>query len=145
VVNVSAVGLQPDVLQVFSLLNKPIYFFRGHLSSMLEWCLQATDIPNWQNKLSLVTPHNSDVSLQNDKVLAGLGSSWPLLPKEQQCWCRTGLECRGSIPGRGKGFSLLHNVQTGSEAHPASYLMGTGGSFAVGKAAGAWSWLLISI
>jgi hypothetical protein len=31
-------------------------------------------------------------------------------------------------------FSLLHVVQTGSEANPASYPMGTGGSFLRGKA-----------
>jgi hypothetical protein len=33
------------------------------------------------------------------------------------------------LDGRGVGirdFSSLHSVQTGSEAHPASYLMGTG-------------------
>jgi hypothetical protein len=29
----------------------------------------------------------------------------------------------------GQEFSLLHIVQTGSEVHPASYKMGTGGSF----------------
>jgi hypothetical protein len=29
----------------------------------------------------------------------------------------------------GQEFSLLHVIQTGSEAHPASYQMGTGGSF----------------
>jgi hypothetical protein len=48
-------------------------------------------------------------------------------------------------PTKGPGFesrwgqelSLLHVVQTGSGAHPASYLMGTGGSFPGGKAAGA--------
>jgi hypothetical protein len=33
-----------------------------------------------------------------------------------------------SIPGNGR-FSLLHSVQTDSGAHPASYPMGTGGSF----------------
>jgi hypothetical protein len=32
-------------------------------------------------------------------------------------------------------FSLHHRVQTGSGAHPASYTMGTGGSFPGGKAA----------
>jgi hypothetical protein len=37
----------------------------------------------------------------------------------------------------GQEFSLLHVVQTGSEAHPTSYPMGTGGSFPGGKAAGA--------
>jgi hypothetical protein len=36
-----------------------------------------------------------------------------------------------------KDFALLHGVQTGSGAHPASYPMGTGGSILVGKAAGA--------
>ena len=30
------------------------------------------------------------------------------------------------IPVVAKNFSLLHNVQTGPEAHPASYAMGTG-------------------
>jgi hypothetical protein len=41
-------------------------------------------------------------------------------------------------------FSLLPSVQTGSGAHPASYPMGTGGSFPGGKA-GTWSWPLASI
>jgi hypothetical protein len=35
----------------------------------------------------------------------------------------------------GQEISLLHVVQTGSGAHPASYPMGTGGSFGGGKAA----------
>jgi hypothetical protein len=38
----------------------------------------------------------------------------------------TGLNGRGSIPGRDKIFSLLHSVQTVSGDHPASYPMGTG-------------------
>jgi len=33
-------------------------------------------------------------------------------------------------------FSTRYRVQTGSEAHPASYPMGTGGSSLGGKAAG---------
>jgi hypothetical protein len=40
-----------------------------------------------------------------------------------------GLDSRGSIPGRGKRFFLLHSVQTGSGAHPSSYPMSTGGPF----------------
>jgi hypothetical protein len=36
---------------------------------------------------------------------------------------------RGSIPSKGERFSLLHNVQTSSEAYPATYPMGTGDSF----------------
>jgi hypothetical protein len=31
-----------------------------------------------------------------------------------------GLDARSSTPGRGRMFSLLHSVQTDSEAHPAS-------------------------
>jgi hypothetical protein len=46
-----------------------------------------------------------------------------------------GLDGRDSIPVRGKKFSLLLSVQTGSRAHPASYPIGTGGSFPGGKAA----------
>jgi hypothetical protein len=42
----------------------------------------------------------------------------------------------------GQHFSLFHSVQTGSEAHPASYPMGSGGDFPWGEAAGAWRWSL---
>jgi hypothetical protein len=53
---------------------------------------------------------------------------------------------RGSIPGRGRKFSLHHHcVQIDSEAHPASYLMGTRGSFPGDKWAGARSWPLTFI
>jgi hypothetical protein len=44
------------------------------------------------------------------------------------------------IPAGAGNFFLLHRVQTGSGAHPASYPMGTGGSLSEGKAAGAWNW-----
>jgi hypothetical protein len=44
----------------------------------------------------------------------------------------------------GQEFSLLHVLQTGYGAHPASYPMGTGGSFPRGKAVGAWNWPLTS-
>jgi hypothetical protein len=43
----------------------------------------------------------------------------------------------GSIPGGAGNFSLHHRVQNGFGAHPASYAMGTKGSFPGGKAAGA--------
>jgi hypothetical protein len=45
-----------------------------------------------------------------------------------------GLDGRVSIPGREKGFLCWLWVQTGSGAHPASYPMGTGGPFPLGKA-----------
>jgi hypothetical protein len=53
-----------------------------------------------------------------------------------------GLDDRGCrvrfLAGVGN-FSVHHRVQNGSDAHPASYPMGTRGSFLGGKAAGAWS------
>jgi hypothetical protein len=55
-----------------------------------------------------------------------------LLLEEQGCgmvaqWYGDGLD--GIDSRQGQDFSLLHVVQTGSGAHPASYPMGTGGSF----------------
>jgi hypothetical protein len=47
------------------------------------------------------------------------------------------LDDRGSrvrLPAGTGNFSLHHRVQNGAEAHPASYPMGTRGSFAGGKA-----------
>jgi hypothetical protein len=53
-----------------------------------------------------------------------------------------GLDDRGygiRFPAGAGNFSLSHSVQNGSGAHPASYPMGTTGSFPGGKAAVAWS------
>jgi hypothetical protein len=50
-----------------------------------------------------------------------------------------GLEDRGPrvrFPARAGSSSLHHRVQNGSGTHPASYSMGTRGSFPGGKAAG---------
>jgi hypothetical protein len=51
-----------------------------------------------------------------------------------------GLNDRGSrdrFPAGAGNFSLHHRVQNGSGAHPASYPMGSRGSFAGGTVAGA--------
>jgi hypothetical protein len=49
-----------------------------------------------------------------------------------------GLDDRGvGVPSPGRVKNFLHSVQTGSGAHPASYPVGTGGSFPGGKVAGA--------
>jgi hypothetical protein len=51
-----------------------------------------------------------------------------------------GLDGRGSrfrFPAGAGNFSLHHRVQNGSETHPASYPMGSRGSFPGGKVAGA--------
>lgn len=46
-----------------------------------------------------------------------------------------GLDGQGLNPGRARNSSLLHSVQTGLGALPASYLMGTGCPFSGGDAA----------
>jgi hypothetical protein len=46
-----------------------------------------------------------------------------------------GLDGRGLIPGRGSRSFLHHSVQTGSEAHPLAYKMGTGGYIPADRAA----------
>jgi hypothetical protein len=49
-----------------------------------------------------------------------------------------GLDVRGSrvqFPAEAGNFSFHNRVQNGSEAHPASYSVGTRGSFPRGKAA----------
>jgi hypothetical protein len=71
-----------------------------------------------------MTPRVGILSRYNDGLLAG----WP-----------------GFEPRHCKIFSLLHGVQTCSEANPASYLMDIGGSFPGGNATEAWSWPLTSI
>jgi hypothetical protein len=44
------------------------------------------------------------------------------------------LDSPGSIPGSAK-FSLINSIQTDTGVHPASYPMGTGGSFPGDRAA----------
>jgi hypothetical protein len=50
-------------------------------------------------------------------------------------------ESRVRFPAEAGNFSLHHRVQNGSGAHPASYPMGTRGSFPGSKAVGAWSYI----
>jgi hypothetical protein len=62
-------------------------------------------------------------SLKNRDSLVGIGTGY-------------GLDGKGLIPGWVTFFSLLHSVETRTEAHPASYPMGTRGYSSWGKAAG---------
>jgi len=55
------------------------------------------------------------------------------------------MDDQGLIPSRGRDFPLHHHVQTGWEVHPASYSMGTRGSFPGVKLSGPWSWPLTTI
>jgi hypothetical protein len=67
---------------------------------------------------------------------------WLLLGAGTAQWYSAGLLAGWSgvlVLAGARNFSLHHRVQTGSGAHPASYPMGTRGSFPGDKAAGAWS------
>jgi len=61
-----------------------------------------------------------------------------------ECTHPTGWTIGVRFPVGAGNFSLWHHVQTGSGAHPASYPMGSRGTFLGGKMAGACSWLLTS-
>jgi len=58
-----------------------------------------------------------------------------------------GLDSRVSFPGtvNERIFSLRHLFRTSSGSHPASCPVGTGAFYTRSKAAGEWSWPLISI
>jgi hypothetical protein len=58
-------------------------------------------------------------------------------PGDSSLGIATGYGPDGSIPHRGRRYSVSHCVQSGSGHHPSSYLVGTGGLFPQGKAAGA--------
>jgi hypothetical protein len=59
---------------------------------------------------------------------------YKLYTRDNSVGIATGWTSRVRVPSV-QNLSLLHSVQTGSGAHPASYQMGTGDSFPGGKAA----------
>jgi hypothetical protein len=68
----------------------------------------------------------------------GRGRRFPAVMR-YNCTISYGLDDRGSrvrFPAGAGNFSLHHGVQNGFGAHPASYPMGTSGSFPGDKAAG---------
>jgi hypothetical protein len=83
--------------------------------------------------------------MQNNKGIdwfSTLPAWWESLDSSVGIALGYGLDDRGSrvrFPAGAGNFSLHHR------AHPASYPMGTRGSFPGGKAAGAWSWPLTCI
>jgi hypothetical protein len=87
-------------------------------------CIYA---PNYKLEIHVVYVH--DISTTSRGSSVGITTGY-------------GLDDRGSgvcfsAGGGGGNIYLLHRVQTGIDAHRTSYLMGTGGSFPGGRAAGA--------
>jgi hypothetical protein len=71
------------------------------------------------------------ISLLFSHLCLGLASDIVLPFNQYSVWLRTGRPVR--FPAEAKNFSSSHCVQTGSEAHTASYPMGTRGPFAGAK------------
>lgn len=59
-------------------------------------------------------------------------------------WLCYGPDDWGSVPDRGRGFSLCHHIQMSSGAHPASCLMDTWAISPRSKVARVWHWPLTS-
>jgi hypothetical protein len=94
------------------------------------WYNGVNDVLNpWFKLLSLIS---STGIVQSQDSAVGIATRYGL----------DGGGVRSSSPGRVKNF--LHFFQTGSGVHPAFCPVGTGSNFSGGKAAGAWSWPLIS-
>jgi hypothetical protein len=84
---------------------------------------------------SLKTALYTLTGVRTSNIIQSFIFSFVLLVPHLLQWEPGRLDGQGSIPGRGKRVLLLHSIQTGSGAHPASYLMGAEGSFSGGKAA----------
>jgi hypothetical protein len=69
----------------------------------------------------------------NDLSKEGFGSGITVTAFWRATIRSYGLDGRGSIPAGARNFSLLHSVRIGSEAHPASSLVSTGGILPEGK------------
>jgi hypothetical protein len=105
-------------------INIHVLLMRSHKHNF-GWCF--TVFNSWQ--LWITSAFIRSIVLSSGAGIvpwysAGLGAGWS--------------EVR--FPAVGENFPLRHRVQTGSGAHPASYSMGTRGSFP-----GAWSWPFTSM
>jgi hypothetical protein len=99
---------------ILRLVNGDIYFMVSFLSFKSFICASYI----WNSLISFAG--FSDIGIQDGSVSIVM-----------VC----GLHGQGSIHSRGKKFIFLHSIQTDSGDHPATYPMGTRGSFHGGKAA----------
>jgi hypothetical protein len=86
------------------------------------------------------TAEKSTELLVRDHLLSQLPSTDTEQHNRYNDYIYYGLDDRKIVvgfPAGNRDISLLQNVQTGSGAHPAFYSMGTTGSFARSKGAGA--------
>jgi hypothetical protein len=115
---------------VWSAVTLPIYslLFIKHSSWNFAYC------NSFILKIYLCRSNYKERTIRNGRKF------WRPLSRNSSVGIATGygLEGWGSVPGRGKIFSLLWGP-------PSSYRMGSAGCLPWYKAAGAWSWPLASI
>jgi hypothetical protein len=94
------------------------------------------------NKFGCPTRNTCSLVSESSKYLIR-NFNWQFASRTRHRWSRGssvsivsdyGLDDRGLIPDRCRGVFFWLCIQTGSGAHPASCLLGTGGSFLGGKA-----------
>jgi hypothetical protein len=101
--------------------------------SVLKWYLKmCPDI--FLPRPHKITYHNHPLSSKRRDSSVGIELSYWLIDRGSRLW----------FPAEAGDFSFHHRVQSDSAAHPASYPIGTRGSFPGGKAGGAWTWPLTS-
>jgi hypothetical protein len=134
-------------------------YFQGEVSTRSTSLLMTAPVVAHDHTLVILTtvtifPLGPSVSMcQLFRTLTHSEHKWSSIASygwwaEIAQWYSTGLWTgwAGIRVATGTGNLSPHpRVQTGSGTHPASYSMGTSGSFPGGKAAGAYSWPLTSI
>jgi hypothetical protein len=137
-------------------MNK-LQFSTIHVDWGENVCYFLDDLCTWRSNVSCVccvyiSPNCSSLLDLTEYSKFGMCSVFPPPPPNIGAgiaqWYSVGLQAEWSgvwVPVGAGNFSPHHHVQTGSGAYPASYPVGTGGSFLGVKVTGMWSWSLTSI
>jgi hypothetical protein len=130
------------------LICRPVSGFDSFILNWLEGFVTPSYTANGQNKflgLASSPDPESIVTLAKAFLCLWITSERAGLALSVQDWLRVGRSGDRVWFSAGAGNYSHHRVQTGTAAHPASYPMGTRGSYPGGKVAEAWSWPLTSI
>jgi hypothetical protein len=119
-----------------------IPFFMG-MSNSVSWCEGSPHIEGcWEQSPEEDTwMQGTGTNMRIGNITWG-GESWSVGPSGSAYWLGYG---RGWTIGDSLPGALHQRIQTGPGAQRESYPLGAHSSFLRNKAAGAWSWSLISI
>jgi hypothetical protein len=131
------------LLNSFSFLWKKIHMFSQHIQYAL-FHASCWPQPKFSYKVNIVASllhQHQPLCIQEKDIKYSI--YYLLHLRRESAGLRTVWSGVRGPAGAGN-FSLHHRVQTGSRIQPASYPMGTRGSFPGSKTAGAWSWPITS-